>query len=177
VTLYQFEERKPKIGKGSYIFPSADVIGDVEIGEGCFVEPGVRLRGDHGAIKIGDYTNIQDNCVIHTEPGGICAVGNHVTVGHNAVIHGATIGDRAVIGMCAVVSDNAVVGDGSLIGEGAVVPSRMKVPGGKILVGVPARVLSDVDEEQREYMSRIADSYRDLAMVRYPHSLKKIEIR
>ena len=175
MTLYEFENRSPRIGKTSFIFPTADVIGDVEVGEGCFIGPGARLRADSGTIKIGNRTNVQDNCMMHTRPGETCIVGNGVIIGHGAVIHGATIEDDVLIGAGAIVSDYAVVGEGSLIGEGAVVRTRMIVPKRKVLVGVPAKVISDVSSEQREFWIRIRKSYEDFATFRYPRNLRKVE--
>jgi len=175
LTLYEFENKSPRIGEGSFVFPSADLIGDVEIGEGCFIGPGARLRADYGSIKIGNYTNVQDNCVIHTRLGEKAVIGNGVTMGHGAVIHGATIEDNVVIGMGAIVSDYAVVGEGSLIGEGAVVKNRMIVPKRKVLVGVPAKIVSDVSQEQREFWIESRKSYEEFATIRYPKNLRKVE--
>jgi len=175
MTLYEFENKSPRIGRRSFVFPSADLIGDVEIGEDCFIGPGARLRADSGSIRIGNCTNIQDNCVIHTRLGEKVVIGNGVTIGHGVVIHGATIEDNVVIGMGAIVSDYAVVGEGSLIGEGAVVKNRMIVPKRKVLVGVPAKIISDVTQEQREFWIESRKSYEEFATFRYPKSLRKVE--
>ena len=120
MTVYRFEGREPILGAGSYVHPSADVIGDVTIGAGCWIGPGARLRGDYGTIILGDGTSIEDNCVVHARPGGRTQIGNHVTVGHGCVIHNATIHDSAVIGMGSVVSDWAIVGEWAVVAEGAV---------------------------------------------------------
>jgi carbonic anhydrase/acetyltransferase-like protein (isoleucine patch superfamily) len=175
MTVYTFENRSPKIGRTSFVFPTADVIGDVEIGEGCFIGPGARLRADSGTIKIGNRTSVQDNCIMHTRPGEACIIGNDVIIGHGAVIHGARIEDNALIGSGAIVSDYAFVGEGSLVGEGAVVKSRMSIPRRKVAVGVPAKVISDVNDEQTEFWVRIRKSYEDFATFRYPRNLKKME--
>ena len=175
MTLYEFESRSPKIGKASFVFPTADIIGDVQIGEGCFIGPGARLRADHGPIKIGDHTNVQDNCVIHTRTGQTCIIGNGVTIGHGAIIHGATIENNVVIGMGAIVSDYAIVGEGALIAEGALVKNHMTVPKRKLLIGVPAKAISDVTDELYEFYIKSRRLYEEFAMFRYPKSLRKIE--
>ncbi len=167
--LARFEGKFPRIGEGSYVHPSADLFGDVEIGRGCWIGPGARLRGDYGSIRIGDWTSIEDNCVVHARPGEICKIGNWVTVGHGAIIHNAAnIDDYAVIGMGAIVSDWAVVGRWSVVGEGAVVRQRQEVPAGRVAVGVPARILEkEVDDAYRAEWTRFKEIYVDLAR-RYP---------
>jgi phenylacetic acid degradation protein len=169
MTLAGFEGKLPRIGEGSYVHPSADLFGDVEIGRGCWIGPGARLRGDYGSIRIGDHTSIEDNCVIHARPGEVCRIGNWVTVGHGAIIHNAArIDDYAVIGMGGIVSDWAVVGLWSVVGEGAVVRQRQEIPAGRIAVGVPARVLEkQVDESYKSEWIRFKETYVDLAR-RYP---------
>lgn len=163
--LASFEGKVPRIGEGSYIHPSADVFGDVEIGSGCWVGPGARLRGDYGAIRVGDCTSIEDNCVVHARPGETCRIGNWVTIGHGAVIHNAAlIDDYAVVGMGAIVSDWTHVGRWSVVGEGAVVKQRQEVGDGHIAVGVPARVLEKTtDETYRSEWMHFKKLYVDLA--------------
>jgi phenylacetic acid degradation protein len=169
MTLGSFEGKCPKIGEGTYVHPSADLFGDVEIGRGCWVGPGARLRGDYGSIRIGDQTSIEDNCVIHARPGETCEIGSWVTIGHAAIIHNASrIDDFAVIGMGGIVSDWAVVGRWSVVGEGAVVRQRQEVPPGRIAVGVPAKLLEkEVDEAYKAEWMRFKKTYVDLAR-RYP---------
>jgi len=169
MTVASFEGKTPRIGEGTYVHPSADVFGDVTIGRGCWIGPGVRIRGDYGRIVIGDYCSVEDNCVIHARPGEQATIGDWVTIGHGAVIHNVRrIDDYAVIGMGAVVSDWAVVGRWAVVGEGAVVRQGQEVPPEHIAVGVPARVLErTVDEAYREQWTRFKRLYVDLAR-RYP---------
>jgi len=176
MTLAIFEGKSPRIGERSYVHPSADVFGDVEIGRGCWIGPGARLRGDYGAIRIGDFTSIEDNCVIHARPGETCTIGDWVTIGHGAVIHNVKrIDEYAVIGMGAIVSDWAVVGSWSAVGEGAVVKQHQVIPEGGIAVGVPARVLEKrTDTAYREDWTRFKKIYVDLAE-RYPSAWKPIQ--
>lgn len=175
MAIYQFEDRIPTIGSGTYVHPSASVIGDVSIGEGCWIGPGACIRGDYGRITIGNYTSVEENTVVHARPGEQTSIGDWVTIGHAAVIHNATIQDYAVIGMRAVVSDWANVGVWSVVAEGAVVRQSQEVPAGKIAVGVPARLLEkDVSDEYREQWTRFKEIYVDLAR-RYPLGLKPLK--
>ena len=169
MTMASFEGKHPKIGEGTYVHPSADVFGDVEVGRGCWIGPGARLRGDYGLIRIGNFTSIEDNCVIHARPGEVCTIADWVTIGHGAVIHNVKrIDDYAVIGMGAIVSDWAVVGRWAAVGEGAVIRQGQEVPEGRIAVGVPARVLDKTtDPAYREEWQRFKKIYVDLAG-RYP---------
>jgi carbonic anhydrase/acetyltransferase-like protein (isoleucine patch superfamily) len=173
MTVRTFEGKVPRIGRGTYIHPSADVFGDVSIGEGCWIGPGARLRGDYGTIIVGHCTSIEDNCVIHARPGEACTIGNWVTVGHGAIIHNArVIHDYAVIGMGAVISDWAVVGEWAVIWEGVVVKQRQEIPAEHIAVGVPAQLLTKkVDDAYKEEWLRFKETYVDLAR-RYPAGLQ-----
>ena len=141
MTIYEFENKKPRIGKGTFIFQSADVIGDVTIGENCYVGPGARIRGDYGSIKIGNDTAIEENVVIHARPNEKTIIGDSVTIGHAAIIHNSTIHDWAIIGMGAIVSDYADIGEWAVVAEGAVVKNKTKVPDKSIAVGIPAKVV------------------------------------
>jgi len=175
MAIYQFEDRIPEIGEGTYIHPSAEVIGKVTIGRGCWIGPGARIRGDYGEIVIGDGTSIEDNCVIHARPGERCLIGSHVTIGHGAVVHNATVRDYAIIGMGAVVSDWALVGEWAVVGEGAVVKNSQEIPAGRIAVGVPARVLErELTAEYREQWLKFKSTYVELAR-RYPHGLRELQ--
>jgi len=155
----------PRLGEGTFVHPSADVFGDVTIGRGCWIGPGARLRGDYGTIIVGDYTSIEDNCVIHARPGEVTTIGNWVTVGHGAIIHNAKlVDDYAVIGMGAIVSDWAVVGRWAVVGEGAVVKQGQEIPAEHIAVGVPARLLGKtVDAAYQAEWTRFKRLYVDLA--------------
>ncbi|MGC8838114.1 MAG: gamma carbonic anhydrase family protein [Anaerolineae bacterium] len=176
MAIYAFEGRTPKIGPDTYIHPSAEVIGLVTIGAGCWIGPGARIRGDYGEVVIGDGTSVEDNCVVHARPGEITRIGNHVTLGHGCVVHNATVEDWAVIGMGAVVSDWAVVEEWAVVGEGAVVRQNQRIPAQHIAVGVPARLLENrwVDEGYQEEWTRFKQIYTDLAR-RYPQGLKRLD--
>ncbi|MBP7748255.1 MAG: gamma carbonic anhydrase family protein [Phycisphaerae bacterium] len=170
--INSFEGRTPEIGPGTYVHPSADVFGNVQLGAGCWIGPGARIRGDYGRIEIGDHTAVEDNVVIHARPGEQTTIGDWVTLGHACIVHNATIRAWAIIGMGAIVSDWAVVGEWSVVGEGTVVRQRQEVPDGRIAVGTPARVLDKVvAEDFKAQWKGFKELYVDLAR-RYPAGLK-----
>jgi len=174
MAVYEFEGRIPSIGNNSYVSHSASIIGKVTIGEECYIAPGASVKGDYGEIEIGSGTSIQDNVIIHARPGEKTTIGNNVTLGHGCIVHNATVKDEAVVGMGAIVSDYAVVGRWSIVGEGAVVRAHFEVPDGKIVVGVPAKVIGDIQDHHKEELARFKHIYQDLAK-RYPVGLKKIQ--
>ncbi len=172
MALYEFEGKRPQIGKNSYIADTADVIGDVIIGEGCFIGVGARVRGDYGSVRIGDQTSVQENVVIHARDGDKTVIGSRVQLGHGCILHNCTVKDQAVIGIGAILTDFSVVGEWSIIGEGAVV--RGDVPDGMIAVGIPVRVIGRVTEKHKEEWRYYKEKYAELAGVRYPRGLKRI---
>lgn len=136
----------PVIGERTFLAENAAIIGDVTIGQDCSIWYGAVLRGDVGPITLGDRVNIQDGAVLHaTTDISEVILGNDVSVGHNAIVHGAIIGNDVLIGMGAVVMDNAVVPDGTIIAAGAVVPANIKLEPG-IWAGIPARKIKDASE-------------------------------
>ncbi|TET89985.1 MAG: gamma carbonic anhydrase family protein [Methanomassiliicoccales archaeon] len=173
MAVYELDEKAPKIGKDTFIHETASVIGEVVIGDYSWVGPGASIRGDYGAIFIGDESCIEDNCVIHAKPDGDCRIGDHVTVGHGAILHGCTVQDWALIGMGAVIGQGAEIGEWAVIGEGAVVPQRKMIPGRKIAIGVPAKVVSDVKDEYIKKWTDYKSLYKDLARDVYPKTLKR----
>ncbi len=141
---------QPRIAASAYVDPGAQVIGDVEIGERSSVWPGAVLRGDVNSIRVGEESNIQDNCVVHVDTGDCATVlGNRVTVGHSAVLHGCAVEDDCLIGIAAVVLNGARIGRGSVVGAGSLVPEGTLVPPGSLVLGVPGKVRREVSEEER----------------------------
>ena len=126
-----------------YIAPNATIVGDVTLGDQVSVWYGAVLRGDDGAIVIGDGSNIQDNCVVHKQT----TIGKNCTVGHGAIVHGATIGDNTMVGMAAVLLTGAVIGENCIIGAGAVVTGKTVAPAGSVLLGSPAKVVKQATAE------------------------------
>lgn len=172
MALYEFEGRRPRIGAGTFIPESADVIGDVTLGAECFIGVGARLRGDYSTIVIGDRTSVQENVVIHARAGDRTVVGSNVQLGHGCILHNCTVRDNAVIGVGAILSDYAVIGNWAIVGEGAVV--RGEIPDGMIAVGIPAKVIGRVTEEQKREWRFYKELYAELAARRYPKGLKRI---
>jgi len=163
MALFRFEDRIPVVGKDSWVAESAEVIGKVIIGDNCYIGHGARLRGDYGTIDIGDFSIVEDNCVMHARPDDICKIGKHVTIGHGAVVHNATLHDWVMIGMGAIVADFAVVGEWGVVGEGAVVRNKQEIPAGKVAVGVPAKVIADVRDDYKELWTGYKGLYAKLA--------------
>ena len=151
----------PIIGDNCFLAETAVIIGDVKMGDDCSIWYGSVLRGDVNSITLGNKVNIQDCAVIHTlYQRSKTIIGDNVSVGHNAVIHGATIERNCLIGMGAIVLDNAVVESGAIVAAGALITSGMRVEGGYIYAGVPAKKIKAVDEKQRdEIIKRIAEDY------------------
>ena len=156
----------PSIGEGTFVADTAVIVGDVTIGRDSSIWFNAVLRGDVNTITIGDRTNIQDGAVIHTLYDGSphpsqTHIGNDVSVGHNAIIHGGIIGDNCLIGMCAIILDNAEVPSGCIIAAGALVLSNAKLEPDSLYAGIPARKIRTVTPEQREQIiKRTAHDYR-----------------
>ncbi len=160
--IVTYEGRAPVIGDGVFVAPNAIVIGEVRIGSNASVWYGTVIRGDMDAIAIGDDSNIQDNCTIHTDDGFPVLIGNRVTVGHNAVIHGCTLEDGCLIGMGAVVQNGARIGRGAVVAVGAVVRMGQEVPAGHLAAGVPAQIKKSLDDAARAEFREAADHYLHL---------------
>lgn len=175
MAVYKFKDKTPVIGKNCYVADSADVIGDVALGDGCYVGPGARIRGDYGRIVIGDRTGVEENVVIHARPNESATIGSDVTLGHGAIIHNVSlIDDFAVIGMGAVVSDYARVGKWAAIGEGAVVRNRQEIPPEAIAVGIPAKAIGTVSEDYKRQWTHFKGVYVELAK-NYSNDLERID--
>jgi len=150
----------PKIAASAYIDQSAQVIGDVAVGERSSIWPNVTVRGDVNWIRIGDETNIQDNSVLHCDAGLFpLQIGSRVTVGHLAMLHGCTIEDECLIGIGAIILNGAKIGNGSVVAAGSVVPEGMQVPPQSMVMGVPAKVKRAVTPEEQERFRQNAQHY------------------
>jgi phenylacetic acid degradation protein len=174
MTIFEFEGKRPIIARSAYVHDNATVIGNVSIGEQCFVGAGAVIRGDYGTIEIGNRSSIQENAVLHAREGEICKVGNDVQVGHGAILHNCKIEDYAVVGLGSRICDYATLGEWAIVGEGAVVASRAEIPAGKVAVGVPAKIVRDVNDEDRKIWSFYKQKYAELSQ-RYKTGLKRIE--
>jgi carbonic anhydrase/acetyltransferase-like protein (isoleucine patch superfamily) len=152
----------PKIHKSSFIAPNAVIIGNVTIGENCGVFPNAVIRGDENSIMIGDGSNIQDCCVIHTDAEHQVKIGKNVTIGHAAMIHGATILDDCLIGIHATVLNGAKIGSGSIIGACALVTEDMVVPEHSLILGVPGKIIKQ-DSQFVDMIRKNAEIYQKLS--------------
>jgi carbonic anhydrase/acetyltransferase-like protein (isoleucine patch superfamily) len=150
----------PKIAATAYIDPSAQVIGDVVIGERSSVWPNTTVRGDVNSIRIGDETNVQDNCCLHVQRDEFpLTIGNRVSVAHSVTLHGCVIEDECLIGIGAIVLNGARIGTGSLIAAGALITEGMQVPPGSVVMGMPGKIRRAATEQDRARIRKHADSY------------------
>lgn len=161
--IKSIEGISPQIDESVYLAETAVVIGKTKIGKNSSVWFNAVIRADVNDIVIGEYSNIQDNACVHcTYQKAPTTIGNYVTVGHNAVVHGCTIGNYALIGMGSVVMDEAVIGDGAIIAAGAVIMEKTIVPEGTIWAGVPAKQVKELDKEKiKQYLGAHAERYHN----------------
>lgn len=155
----------PRFGTDCFLAETAVVIGDTMMGDGCSVWFNAVVRGDVNAIRIGDRVNIQDGAVLHcTYERAALTIGNDVSIGHNAIVHGCTVHDKVLIGMGSIVMDNAVIGEGSVIAAGAVVTQGTVVEPGSLMAGVPAKRIGPVSADlSNNEIERIARNYATYA--------------
>ncbi|MGS0764157.1 gamma carbonic anhydrase family protein [Syntrophomonas curvata] len=172
--IYEFEGKRPAIGKDCFVHPQAVIIGEVELGERCYVGAGAVIRGDYGKIVIGSGTNIQENCIIHSEPETIAIIEENSLIGHSAIVHGPCLVQQNVtVGMGSIISSGCELESDSLLAAGSVLPPGRTVPKAKIAMGNPARVVKDLDEQNRIYNQIGVKLYQDLAL-RCIHDLKLV---
>jgi gamma-carbonic anhydrase len=160
--------RRPRVHPDAYVDPSAQVIGDVEIGEGSSIWPLALVRGDQNAVRIGRFTNVQDLSVLHVSPDHPLIVGDHVTFGHRVVVHGCRIMDRSRIGIGAIVMDGAVVEEWAQVAAGSLVPPGKVVPSGWLVMGVPAKPVRKMSPEELEDITLNAVEYHTLWRTNWP---------
>lgn len=160
--FYEFGAYRPVCASSSFVHPQASVIGNVVIGEHCYVGPGAVLRGDWGEIVLEDGCNVQESCCVHMFPGVSVRLRKNAHVGHGAVVHGAEIGEDVMIGMNAVVMDRAVIGAGSIVGALTFVKTGLEVPPRSLLVGNPARIIGEVDDRRAAWKRAGTELYQTL---------------
>ena len=161
--ILSYGPKVPAVEDSAFVADNATLVGDVSVGKDSGVWFGAVLRADHGPITVGEGTSVQDNATIHMAPGRAVVLGDHVTVGHNAVIHGATVENNVIVGMNATILDGAVVGHHSIIGAGALIRENDVIPPYSVCVGVPARVIRTMTPQQAEQTERNALEYVRLA--------------
>ena len=173
MAIYQLDDSTPDLHESAWVADSAQVIGNVRLGEGASVWFGVVIRGDTSTITIGKGTNIQDNSVLHADEGLPLVIGDNVTVGHQVMLHGCTVGDNSLIGIQAVVLNGAKIGKNCLVGAGSLVTEGKEFPDGCMILGSPARVIRQLSPEQIEGLKMNVQHYMDNAR-RYKAGLKKL---
>jgi len=173
MAIYRLGDHTPQIHETAWVADSAQVIGNVELGEGASVWFGTVIRGDTYKIKVGKGSNIQDNSMLHTDEDVPLVIGERVTVGHHVMLHGCTIGDGSLIGIQAVILNDAKIGRNCIVGAGALVTSGKEFPDGSMIMGSPAKAVKQLTPEQIEHVQRGAQHYIDNA-VRFKAELEKI---
>ncbi|WP_043200219.1 gamma carbonic anhydrase family protein [Pseudomonas putida] len=159
MAIYQYDTLAPNLHPEAYVAEDATVIGDVTLEQGVSVWPQAVLRGDNEPIRIGQHSNVQEGAVLHADPGFALTVGQGVTIGHQAMLHGCTIGDGALIGIQAVVLNGAVIGNNCLVGAGAIVTEGKVFPDNSLILGAPAKVVRELTAEAIASMQRNATEY------------------
>jgi carbonic anhydrase/acetyltransferase-like protein (isoleucine patch superfamily) len=159
MALYKLGDVSPIISPSAYVAPSASIIGHSILAEHSSVWFGAILRGDNEVISIGINSNVQDGAVMHTDPGYPLTVGANCSIGHQAMLHGCTVGDGSLIGIQALVLNAAVIGKGCLVGAGAVITERKIFADGTLILGAPAKVVRELSAEERDNLVKIAANY------------------
>lgn len=172
--LYEFDGKRPVLARGAWVAPSADLIGDVQLGELASVWFGAVIRGDNTPIIIGTRSNIQEGSALHSDPGAPLVIGDDVTVGHNVTLHGCVIGAGSLIGMGTTILNRAVIGEGSIVGAGALVTEDKSFPPRSLIVGSPARAIRTLDDVAQAVLLASARLYVDKA-AEYAVGLKRVD--
>lgn len=159
--IYSLKEKKPRIGENNYIAPNATLIGDIQLEKDVSIWFGAVLRGDMSTISVGKGSNIQDNSVVHGDSNYPTSIGDGVTIGHSALVHGCTIGNNCVIGMGAILLNGVNIPDNCLVGAGSVVGANLKVEEGSLVIGNPAIVKKKLSDKYIEYLKYAKNVYID----------------
>ncbi|KZX93191.1 MAG: gamma carbonic anhydrase family protein [Sulfitobacter sp.] len=163
MTLYALADARPEVAAEAWVAPDANVIGKVTLGPEASVWFGSTLRGDNEMITVGRGSNVQENCVFHTDMGYPLTVGEDCTIGHKVMLHGCTIGDNSLIGMGATVLNGAKIGKNCLIGAGALITENKVIPDGSLVMGVPGKVVRELDAQAIQRLTASAKHYAENA--------------
>jgi carbonic anhydrase/acetyltransferase-like protein (isoleucine patch superfamily) len=172
--IYELDGKVPDIGEGVWIAPDAHVIGEVKLGDNVGVWFGTVIRGDTSLITVGTGTNVQDGAMLHSDYGAPLTIGEDCTIGHHAILHGCTVGDRVLVGMGATLLNQAMIGDECVIGANALVTEGRSFDSGSLIVGSPARAIRTLDANKRAFLKASADHYVANAH-RFAKGLKRID--
>jgi len=173
MAFYEFEGKRPVVDPQAFIHPDAVLIGDVKVAAGCYIGAGAVLRGDIGGIRIGDGSNVQENCVIHTFPEKLTILHANTHIGHGCILHGCEIHSNVLVGMGSIVGDDVLINSNCLIGAGAFIPLRTEIPRDSVVMGSPAKVIKKISPAQLEQLANNRGIYQDLAR-RHLKSFKRI---
>ena len=173
MAIYQFEDIAPDLHPSAWVADSAEVIGRVTLAENASVWYGAVLRGDNDRITIGANSNVQEGCVLHTDPGKPLVVGQGVTIGHQVMLHGCTVGDHSLVGIQSVILNGARIGCHSIVGAGSLVTEGKEFPDGVLIVGSPAKVVRQLTPEQIAVLQASATHYV-AQQQRHRHALKRL---
>ena len=173
MAIYELDGNAPKLGAGAWVAESAQVIGRVELGENVSVWCGAVIRGDCESIRIGRNTNIQDLSVLHADEGIPLVIGDNISVGHQAMLHGCTIGDGSLVGIQAVILNGAKIGKNCIVGAGSVVTENKEFPDNSMIIGTPAKLVRVLDDAQVASLQHIVEHYKANARA-FAKGLKKI---
>ena len=171
--IYSLDGKTPRLGRNVYVAPSASVIGDVELGDEVTIWFGAVLRGDVERLTVGRRTNVQDNSVLHSDPGSPLTLGEGVTIGHRVILHGCSVGDGALIGMGATVLNDARIGRNCLVGANALITEGKEFADGMLIVGSPARVIRQLTTDELTRLAGGADRYAERGRI-YEHALRPV---
>lgn len=160
--IMSFRSKSPKVDKTTYVANSVELIGNIEIGKNSSIWNGAVLRGDINYIKIGKNSNIQDNSVIHSTTNYPTIIGNNITIGHNAIIHGCKIGNNCLIGMGAIILKDVEIGDWCIIGAGSVVTEHSRIPSKSIVLGIPGKITRKITKKHKERIEKNWKEYCNL---------------
>ncbi len=175
--LYKFDGNQPTVGEDTYVSDLARVIGNVTIGNNCYIGHGAIVRGDYGRIEIGDGTAVEEGVIIHAPPDDTSRIGKKVTIGHGAVVHGKIIGDGAVIGMGAVLSLWSEIGDQTIIAEGGIVKFKQIIPPGVVAAGNPVKVMREITRKDKKFWDWGKQVYIDLAKQYLKEDMEPVNIK
>ena len=170
---YRIADKQPQVAKDAFVAAEATLIGDVTIGERASVWPGAVIRGDNEPIRIGAESNVQEGAVLHADPGFPLNIGTRVTIGHQAMLHGCTIGEGSLVGIQAVVMNGAVIGANSIVGAGALVTEGKQFPERSLIMGVPGKVVRQLSDADLANLANAATVYVKKALA-YPTELVRI---